>query len=87
MIPTLIGVTLVVFAVINLAPGSPVEQKLQQLRFGGGMGTAGGEAKGGNTYSYTNCRIKSGPTGPTTSAEGRLGSRTYAFEAEGFRIG
>ena len=53
----------------------------------GNSGYTGGEAKGGNTYSYTNCRIKSGPTGPTTSAEGRLGSRTYAFEAEGFRIG
>lgn len=37
MIPTLLGVTIVVFAVINLAPGSPIEQKLQQLRFGGGQ--------------------------------------------------
>ncbi len=54
MIPTLIGVTLVVFAVINLAPGSPVEQKLQQLRFGGGMGTVGsGDASGGNRGSST----------------------------------
>lgn len=35
MIPTLFGVTLVVFAIINLAPGSPVEQKIQQMRFGG----------------------------------------------------
>jgi microcin C transport system permease protein len=35
MIPTLIGITVVVFAIVNLAPGSPVEQKLQQLRFSG----------------------------------------------------
>jgi microcin C transport system permease protein len=35
LIPTLIGVTIVVFAIINLAPGSPIEQKLQQMRFGG----------------------------------------------------
>jgi microcin C transport system permease protein len=35
MIPTLVGVTVIVFAIINLAPGSPVEQKIQQLRFGG----------------------------------------------------
>ncbi len=35
MLPTLLGVTLVVFIIINLAPGSPIEQKLQQLRFGG----------------------------------------------------
>ncbi len=46
MVPTLIGITLIVFAVINLAPGSPVEQKLQQLRFGGGMGGGGGEGGG-----------------------------------------
>lgn len=49
MLPTLLGVTLVVFAVINLAPGSPVEQKLQQLRFGGGMQADGG--RNGSTVS------------------------------------
>ncbi len=38
MIPTLFGITLIVFVIINLAPGSPVEQRLQALRFGGGMG-------------------------------------------------
>ena len=35
MIPTLIGVTLVTFVIINLAPGSPIEQKIQQMKFGG----------------------------------------------------
>lgn len=35
MIPTLFGVTILMFGMINLAPGSPVEQKLQQMRFGG----------------------------------------------------
>ncbi len=44
MLPTLFGVTLVVFAVINLAPGSPVEQRLQQLRFGGMGNVEGGKA-------------------------------------------
>lgn len=39
MVPTLIGVTVIVFGIINLAPGSPVEQKIQQMRFGG-MGSA-----------------------------------------------
>jgi microcin C transport system permease protein len=39
MIPTIFGITLVVFAIINLAPGSPVERKLQEMRFGG-MGQA-----------------------------------------------
>lgn len=38
MIPTLFGITLVVFLIINLAPGSPIEQKLQAVRFGAGMG-------------------------------------------------
>ena len=45
MIPTLIGITLLSFVIINLAPGSPVEQKLQQLRMGGAMG--GGAGAGG----------------------------------------
>lgn len=35
MIPTLVGVTIVTFIIINLAPGSPIEQKIQQMKFGG----------------------------------------------------
>ncbi len=53
MIPTLLGVTVIVFAIINLAPGSPVEQKIQQLRFGG-MGDKGNSSvnsKSGDTVS------------------------------------
>jgi microcin C transport system permease protein len=46
LIPTLLGVTIVVFAIINLAPGSPIEQKLQQLRFGGGENAAANSAAG-----------------------------------------
>lgn len=34
MIPTLIGITVVSFIIINLAPGGPLEQKIQQMRFG-----------------------------------------------------
>lgn len=41
LLPTLLGVTVVVFVVINMAPGGPIEQKLQQIRFGGGMGDSG----------------------------------------------
>jgi microcin C transport system permease protein len=41
MIPTLFGITLVCFVIINLAPGSPVEQKLQQMRFGGSVNGGG----------------------------------------------
>ena len=49
MIPTLIGVTLVSFAIINLAPGSPIEQRIQQIRFGGGMSGSGGGGGGSNS--------------------------------------
>ena len=39
LIPTLIGVTIVVFAIINMAPGGPIEQRIQQMRFSGGDGS------------------------------------------------
>ena len=35
MLPTFIGITLITFVVINLAPGGPIEQMLSQMRFGG----------------------------------------------------
>lgn len=41
-----------------------------------------GRNTGSRTFSYGNCRIKTGPTGPSSSAEGRLAARTYSFEAE-----
>lgn len=47
MIPTLFGVTLIVFGIINLAPGSPIEQKIQQMRFGG-LGGAGASGASNN---------------------------------------
>lgn len=53
MIPTLFGITLLSFIIINLAPGSPIEQKLQQLRMGGAAdggtgGAGGGLSRGGD---------------------------------------
>ena len=48
--------------------------------------TRGGSAvAGSNTVTFSNVRIKSGPTGPSTSAEGRMSARTYSFEAEDFK--
>lgn len=38
MVPTLFGITLVVFVIINAAPGGPIERKIQQMRFGSGDG-------------------------------------------------
>ena len=40
IIPTLFGITLVTFVIINLAPGGPVEQRIQQMRYGGGDGAS-----------------------------------------------
>ncbi|HLT22004.1 MAG TPA: ABC transporter permease subunit, partial [Bacteriovoracaceae bacterium] len=54
LIPTLLGVTIVVFGIINLAPGSPVEQKLQQMRFGGGAGPSGDSGNRGGTHGVSN---------------------------------
>ncbi len=48
MVPTLFGITLLSFVIINLAPGSPVEQKLQQIRFGGAMGGGDGGSSSGS---------------------------------------
>jgi microcin C transport system permease protein len=42
MIPTLFGITIIVFVIINLAPGGPIEQRLQAIRFAGAMGGSGG---------------------------------------------
>lgn len=50
LIPTLLGVTIVVFAIINMAPGGPIEQKIQQMRFGGGD-SGGGSTSSGNRGS------------------------------------
>ncbi len=51
IVPTLFGITLVAFVIINLAPGGPIEQKLQQIRFGAqhAQGGAGGGATSGSS--------------------------------------
>jgi microcin C transport system permease protein len=50
IIPTFIGITLVSFLIINIAPGGPIEQKLQQMRFGSQGGSSAGAANSrGNT--------------------------------------
>lgn len=62
LIPTILGITVLTFVIVNLAPGGPIEQKLQQLRFGGGAAGGGGESKAmsnattgqGNTQGVSN---------------------------------
>lgn len=46
ILPTLLGVTVVVFVIINMAPGGPIEQKLQQMRFGSGDSVGESSSKG-----------------------------------------
>lgn len=53
IIPTLLGVTIVVFVIINMAPGGPIEQKLQQMRFGSGDGSEGGTKSRGATQGVS----------------------------------
>jgi microcin C transport system permease protein len=53
IIPTLFGITIIVFLIINLAPGSPIEQKIQAIRFGGQHGEGGGAAIGGGSHRTT----------------------------------
>jgi len=53
MIPTLLGITIVCFVVINTAPGGPIEQKLMAMRFGGGMGGGAGGGSGASNYGVS----------------------------------
>ncbi len=48
VIPTFLGITFLVFALIQFVPGGPVEQRIAQMR---GMGS--GEAGGGNASSVS----------------------------------
>jgi microcin C transport system permease protein len=51
MIPTLFGITMIVFFIINLAPGSPIEQQLQALKYSGSSESSDAGGKGGATVS------------------------------------
>lgn len=53
LIPTLFGVTVVVFVIINMAPGGPIEQRIQQIRFAGGDGGGGGDVSRGGTQGVS----------------------------------
>ncbi len=53
MIPTFVGITLVSFLVINLAPGGPIEQKIQAMRFGGAAAEGGSSMGSGGRSQQT----------------------------------
>lgn len=49
LIPTFFGITVVSFIIINLAPGSPIETKIQALRFGDQRGGSSGSSSSGSS--------------------------------------
>lgn len=51
LIPTFFGITILTFVMINLAPGSPVEQKIQAIRFSGANGGGGAMSRGDTTVN------------------------------------
>ncbi len=50
MVPTFLGITLVTFVVINMAPGGPIERMLADIRFGAAMSGTGEAGLGGITH-------------------------------------
>jgi microcin C transport system permease protein len=50
MIPTFLGSTILVFIILQMAPGGPIEQIMLQMQMGGAMGAEGG---GGAASSMT----------------------------------
>ena len=60
MIPTLLGVLTLTFAVVQFVPGGPVEQLMLELK-GKGDAAVGGESSGGGvTYEVVKGSMQSG---------------------------
>ena len=84
MIPTLLGVLLLTFIVIQFVPGGPVEQYLAEAKAGGIGGTSGGAAEGGGmTYRGSqgvdpNASNKSRRFMASTSRRTNVSSRWWA---------
>ncbi len=53
MIPTLLGISIVVFTLVQVVPGGPVEQAIQRMRGVGGGGEAGAAASRGTQAGLT----------------------------------
>jgi microcin C transport system permease protein len=53
MMPTLLGITIMCFGIVNLAPGGPVDQAISKMRFAGAMGSGAGGGGGSNTVGVS----------------------------------
>ncbi len=51
IIPTFIGITLIVFVILQIVPGGPLEQELLKLRMGGQTGTGEVSSSSGNNVT------------------------------------
>jgi microcin C transport system permease protein len=72
MLPTLFGITLIVFLIVNLAPGSPIEQRLQAMRFGGAMSS-------GSSAGMSSGATQKGDTGVSNEVVEAL-KKQYGFD-------
>lgn len=68
----------------NVVPIEDLAVRNIQLTIPNINGSSGSVDAPGLTFTWVNGRLKSGPTGPSTSAEGRLSARTFVFEMEKF---
>ncbi len=75
IVPTLFGISLVAFLLINMAPGGPVEQALQKIKYAGAMGQGGG---GGGAASGSSGR--SGLDAAVTEEVLESLKRQYGFD-------
>ena len=51
MIPTFLGSTILVFIILQMAPGGPIEQIMLQMQMGGAVGAEGGGGAASSTTS------------------------------------
>lgn len=68
----------------NVVPIKDLAVRTIQLTIPNINGSSGSVDAPGLTFTWVDGRLKSGPTGPSTSAEGRLSARTFVFEMEKF---
>ena len=47
MVPTFLGSTILVFTILQMAPGGPIEQIMLQMQMGGGISSEGGSSSSG----------------------------------------
>ena len=59
MIPTFLGSTVLVFTILQMAPGGPIEQMMLELQMGGAVAGEGGaqSSSGVTAVSYTHLTL------------------------------